>query len=383
MVETRRSSSSSKRPLDSPLPASKRPKESEASSSTEDKLNSGHNHPGEAVVANHELGSESREPPEVEVRSADPPPNGSPKPSDLTFPDKPPSVPTKGDAVVVEEKEAKPAVKRHRKQNSPAWAQLISQSSQNPNMFLFNSLFTIGTARQCNLSLRDDHSVSKILCRLQRTEQGGSSIIKLEISGNKGAVQLNGKIHQKGSSPLTITGGDELIFGTTGRYSYIFQQLSKDTVSAPGLTPSVPILEAQSAPAKNRDVNARGRDTSAVAGASILASLSNISKGLQHLPPSRGNDEDSVPGSLSGASDNGFCDVEMNESMELEGDSLNQNEVDAGSDENMNVDDGKDNGMDNEEVRAPGSNKELRPLLQLLARSSNPDPDFRDRKSVV
>lgn len=379
MVETRRSSSSSKRPLDSPLPASKRPKESEASSSTEDKSNSAH--PAEAVA--NQLGAESREPPEV--GSADPVPTASPKPSDLTFPDKPPSVPTKGDAVV-QEKEAKPTVKRQKKQNSAAWAQLISQYSENPHMYLYGSQFTIGQGRQCQLSLRDP-SVSKILCKLQRIEQGGSSIIKLEISGSKGAVQVNGKIHLKSPNPLIITGGDELVFGTTGRYSYIFQQLAKDTLPASGLAPSLPILEAQSAPAKSRVVNARGRDTSAVTGASILASLSNISKGFQQLPPSRGNDEDSVPGSLSGASDNGFCDVDTNDSVDLEdynGDSLNQKEGDAGSDENMNVDEvAKDNDMDTEEGRIPGSNNELRPLLQLLARSSNADVDFSSSLSKL
>ncbi|KAJ8446970.1 hypothetical protein Cgig2_006598 [Carnegiea gigantea] len=375
MVETRRSSSSSKRPLDSPFPASKRPKESEASSSTEDKSNSAH--PAEAVA--NQLGAESRELPEV--GSADPAPTASPKPSDLTFPDKPPR------NAVVQEKEAKPAVKLQKKQNSAAWAQLISQYSEvrkssvatdgeNPHMFLYGSQFTIGQGRQCQLSLRDP-SVSKILCKLQRIEQGGSSIIKLEISGSKGAVQVNGKIHLKSPNPLIITGGDELIF----------QQLSKDTLPASGLAPSLPILEAQSAPAKSRDVNARGRDTSAVAGASILASLSNISKGFQHLPSSRGNDEDSVPGSLSGASDNGFCDVDTNDSMDLEdynGDSLNQKEGDVGSDENMNVDEvAKDNDMDTEEGRIPGSNNELRPLLQLLARSSNADVDFSSSLSKL
>jgi len=49
-------------------------------------------HPAEAVA--NQLGAESREPPEV--GSADPGATASPKPSDLTFPDKPPSVPTKG-----------------------------------------------------------------------------------------------------------------------------------------------------------------------------------------------------------------------------------------------------------------------------------------------
>lgn len=160
----------------------------------------------------------------------------------------------------------------------------------------------------------------------------------------------------------------------------IFQEFSKDTFAATALPPSLAILEAHTAPATSKDTKARGRDSSAVAGASILASLSTISKRLSRLPPSKGNDEDSVMGSLSGASDNGICDVDMNDSVDLEdynAASLNQKEAGPVSDENTNiVDVAKDAGLDTEEGTAPGSNNELRPFLQLLARSSTPDFDF-------
>ncbi|KAL2945430.1 Protein LEG1-like protein [Bienertia sinuspersici] len=282
MVETRRSSSSSKRPLDSPIPASKRPKESEASSSTEEKSVS--QMPVEDVAAN-----QSQDPPEV--GSADVPPADSPKPSDLNFVEKSSDAQVKDDMAVVDEKETKTPAKRQRLKKSvrsepAAWAQLISQ------------------------------------------------------------------------------------------FSEIFQLLSKDTVPASGLPSTLAILEAQSAPAPSKDSKARGRDSSssAVAGASILASLSTISKRLSRLPPSKGNDEDSTMGSISGASDNGVCDVDMNDSLDLEdyqGASLNQKEVGPVTDENMNIDDSvKDTGLDTEEGVAPGSNNELRPFLQLLARSS-------------
>lgn len=52
-------------------------------------------------------------------------------------------------------------------------------------------------------------------------QRGASSIIKLEITGGKGSVQVNGKAHHKSSSPLTLTGGDELIFGSVGKYAYV------------------------------------------------------------------------------------------------------------------------------------------------------------------
>lgn len=383
MVETRRSSSSSKRPLDSPLPASKRSKESEASSSTEEKSVS--QQPFEAVVAN-QLDSESRDLPEV--GSADLPPTDSIKPSDLNFPDKFPPVEAKValEDAVVDEKDTKSALKRQRlkkniKSEQPAWAQLISQFSENPHEFVRGSQFTVGHGRQCDLWLNDP-SISKMLCKLQRTERGASSIIKLEITGGKGSVQVNGKAHHKSSSPLTLTGGDELIFGSVGKYAYILQQLSMDTLAAPGLPSSLAILEAHSAPDTGKDTKARGRDSSssAVAGASILASLSTFSKRLSRLPPSRGNDEDSAMASLSGASDNGICDVDMNDSLELEDyrdASLNQKEVCPVSDENMNiVDVAKDTGLNTEEGLVPGTNSELRPLLQLLARSSTSDFDF-------
>ncbi|XP_021775363.1 uncharacterized protein LOC110739217 isoform X1 [Chenopodium quinoa] len=387
MVETRRSSSSSKRPLDSPLPASKRSKDSEASSSTEDKSVS--QLPVEEVTttaaAGNQLGSESRDPPEV--GSADLPATGSDKPSDLNFSEKSPAVQVKGgiEDAVVDEKETKTGVKRQRPKKNvrtepTAWGQLISQFSENPHEFIRGSQFTVGHGRQCDLWLKDP-TVSKILCKLQRIERGSSSIIRLEITGGKGAVQLNGKVHCKSSSPLTVTGGDELIFGSagTGRYAYIFQQLSKDTFAAPGLPSSLAILEAQSAPANGNDTKAKGRDSSSSAAAGVLASLSN-SKRLSRLPPSKGNDEDSAMGSLSGASDNGICDVEMTDSLEHQdyhGVSLNQKEVGPVSDENMNIDDAaKGTGLDTEEGPVAGSNNELRPFLQLLARSSTSDFDF-------
>lgn len=54
----------------------------------------------------------------------------------------------------------------------------------------------------------------------------------LEITGGKGAVQVNGKIHQK-SSTLIISGGDELAFSASGQpayvsFSYIFQAANTD-----------------------------------------------------------------------------------------------------------------------------------------------------------
>lgn len=130
-------------------------------------------------------------------------------------------------------------------------------------------------------------------------------------------------------------------------------------------------------------MKSRGRDSpsSTVAGASILASLSTYNKRLSRLPPSKGNEEDSNMGSLSGASDNGICDVYMNDSMdfeELNDASLNPKEAGPASDEHLNVDDlARATALDTEEAAIPGTkNNELRPLLQLLARATASDFDF-------
>lgn len=58
------------------------------------------------------------------------------------------------------------------------------------------------------------------------------------------------------------------------------------------MPPSVGILEAQSAPVKGLHFEARSGDSSAFAGASVLASLSNPRKELSLLPPPSQNEVD-------------------------------------------------------------------------------------------
>ncbi|KAL9247172.1 hypothetical protein vseg_020632 [Gypsophila vaccaria] len=365
MVETRRSSSSSKRPLDSPLPPSKRSKDSEASSSTDGKAPA--QTPAESPLPPLSAGGGGGE-----VGSGDLQPNGSPKPSDLE------KTPANGvvdsGAVAVEEKVGKATGKRQRVKRAvrtlPApWGRLISECAENPTMSIYGPEFTIGYGRQYDLCLRES-SISKLLCKLQRVEQGESFIIRLEIAG--GNVSVNNCSYQKSASPLTVRGGDELIFD--GRYAYIFQQLSEDTLATSGLPPQMAILEAQSAPATSRDSIARGRDASAVAGA--MASLSNIGKRIPSVPPSRDNDDDSAPGSLSGASDNGICNIDMSDIEDYSSPAVAQKDVPL-SDKNINTDDlERDTGLDNDDGAVAGSNNDLRPLLQMLGGSPPVDIDF-------
>uniref|UniRef100_A0A2P2MTQ0 AAA+ ATPase domain-containing protein n=2 Tax=Rhizophora mucronata TaxID=61149 RepID=A0A2P2MTQ0_RHIMU len=320
MVETRRSSSN-KRPLpsssavpnspSSPPPASKRSKlqavaaavaAAEASSSTNDS----------SVAAQVENLSPAKEsgsvPQDPELQSSDLQATKPPIPAaaveksrgaadaegeDLVSPQ------PLGEAAVNGEKSKAAGVGLNRlkrkqakasKLNAKAaWGKLISQCSQDPHLTMFGTIFTVGQSRQCNLWLNDPSS-SNILCKVKHIERGGASIVLLEIAGGKGIVQVNGKHYQKNSSVI-LTGGDELVFSPSGKHAYIFQQLSSDSIGAPGVS-SVSILEAQNAPVKRMHIEARSRDASAFAGASILASLSNLRKDLSLLPPPANSSED-------------------------------------------------------------------------------------------
>ncbi|XP_076915850.1 uncharacterized protein LOC143575331 isoform X2 [Bidens hawaiensis] len=299
MVETRRSSSSSKRTLSSsPIPTGKRSKAAEAASSSTTGTPA---EPIEAVVKE----SESQE---QEVRSDDPSKKESDACEEVTGVDVP-------DKSQVAQAEAQPLVfpmslgnslidvektktkanggstslnrskKRQSKSNVGfAWGKLLSQCPQNPHIVMEHDVFTVGQGHQCDLWL-SDKSISKSLCSLRhiKSQQGGASITLLEITGGKGTVKVNGKVCAKRST-LPLRAGDEVVFSSSGRHAYIFQQLSNDNVAA-DVAPSVSILEANSGSLKGLQLEARSRDPSAVAGASILASLSNIQKELSLLPP--------------------------------------------------------------------------------------------------
>nr|KYP39519.1 ATPase family AAA domain-containing protein 1 [Cajanus cajan] len=159
---------------------------------------------------------------------------------------------------------------------------LLFMLLQNPHVSMSEPIFTVGQGGNCNLWL-EDPTIVGVLCKLSHIECGGSSGALLEITGGKGFIHVNGRIHRK-NARLILSGGDEVVFGSSAKYAYIFQQLTNDNISTADI-PSVSILEAQSAPINGMQVEARSGDPSAVAGASILASLSNIRKELSLLPP--------------------------------------------------------------------------------------------------
>ncbi|CAL0300545.1 unnamed protein product [Lupinus luteus] len=293
MVETRRSSSSSKRTLSSPSPStSKRSKVSQhVSPST---LHA----PGTiSRVKESDTGNGSRE---SELRSADLPDTASLKPVDDCNEDKTPSVPVKVEDLVSPQYIGETAPdadkskaagtgagrskKRVTKSTKPvpkaAWGNLLSQCSQNPHLSMFDPIFTVGQGRQCNLWLKDP-SVGNVLCKLSHIERGGSSVALLEITGSKGAVQVNGKTHRKNVRQI-LSGGDEVVFGSSGKHAYIFQPLMNN-ITTTGIPSPVSIFEAKGAPIVEIKSEARSGDSSAVPGASILATLSDLHKDLSVL----------------------------------------------------------------------------------------------------
>ncbi|XP_011082476.1 uncharacterized protein LOC105165229 isoform X1 [Sesamum indicum] len=375
MVETRRSSSSSKRPLSSPsspLPSGKRSKAAEASSS------STNDSPASEEVVDAAV------PKELEAGSADLAISGVVKQSDDLTAEKSPEPAVEDDTVIDAEKgkSSGPSVNRGKKRQLKsdtgiAWGKLLSQCSQNPHVVMHRPTFTVGQGRQCDLWVGDP-TVSKSLCSLKLMEtEGGDSVTVLEITGKKGAVQVNGKVYPKDST-IPLNGGDEVVFSSSGKHAYIFQQLTNSGESATDMPPSVSILEAHGGPIKGLHIEARTGDPSTVAVASTLASLSHLSNELSLLPPSSRSGEDvqqaseipSVPTTCE-VPDNCVVDTEMKDtSVHNDVASASVVEKTGGpspglASDNLNI--------DAEIGKIVGENNDLRPVLHFLGPTA---PDF-------
>ncbi|KAK4788210.1 hypothetical protein SAY86_019529 [Trapa natans] len=242
-----------------------------------------------------------------------------------------------------------------------AWGQLLSQCSQNPHMVMRGNIFTVGQSRRCNLCLNDP-STSTTLCKLKHVERDGSSATMLEITGSKGAVQVNGKIYPRNTS-VPLCGGDEVVFSTTGNHAYVFQQLDNESPADPGIS-SVSILETQTEPMKEIQIESRTGDPSAVSGASILASL-NLSKEFSLLPPTEdgaGPSEGPVVPSVCRMSDDQVADVDMRDAHNHDGTAgvSPKGKAIVTSDENIN--ECLENNKDIADGKAPRSSYELPPL---------------------
>ncbi|KAI3741803.1 hypothetical protein L1987_59481 [Smallanthus sonchifolius] len=149
-----------------------------------------------------------------------------------------------------------------------AWGKLISQSCQIPHVVMDSPVFTVGHKHKCDLWIGDP-SITL-------------SITLLEITGGKGIVKVNGRIYPK-KSTVSLKAGDEVVFSSSGKHAYIFQKLSNGDATT-NMT-SLNLLESHNGPLKQLQFESESRDPSAFAGASILASLPNIQKELSLLPP--------------------------------------------------------------------------------------------------
>ncbi|KAK1647846.1 hypothetical protein QYE76_065651 [Lolium multiflorum] len=181
---------------------------------------------------------------------------------------------------------------RRRKETVPQqhvapWAKLLSQCSQSPHVSITVPQFCVGQGKRCNLLLKDQ-SVSKVLCKLMHTEQGGPC--ELEVTGDKGVVLLNGRAVSPGVK-LPLAGGDELVFSSCGKHAYIFQHPLNDKVSKVVPSSAISLLEPPSAGVKHIHMENRTEVTSAVAGTEILASVSNQSKDLPGVPPASAGED--------------------------------------------------------------------------------------------
>ncbi|KAH6826899.1 AAA-type ATPase family protein [Perilla frutescens var. hirtella] len=382
MVETRRSSSSSKRPLSSPsssLPNRKRSKGAEASSSSLNDSPSSEEVVG-AVVEK-----------ELESGSADLDSGGAEKQSEDVAADKSPEAVAAGDSIIDADKGKSSGApvnrgkKRQLKTNAGvAWGKLISQCPPNPHVVLHRPTFTVGQGRQCDLWVRDT-TISKSLCKLKHMEsEGGEALTLLEITGKKGAVQVNGKHYYKDTT-IPLNAGDEVVFSLSDKRSYVFQQLTDESTSMMDDPASVSVLEAHNGSIKGLHIEARSGDPSAVSVASTLESLPNHPE--ESLLPSSSQEAEVAQHGSEIPSLPSACEVSDN-CAETRKDASDRNDGAMVSDaekagvlspdvsiKNLNV--ATENGKS-----LPESN-DLRPLLPILPNSTAPKFDISGTISKI
>ncbi|KAL0846195.1 hypothetical protein Bca101_019441 [Brassica carinata] len=398
MVETRSSSSASKRfcSSSSPEPSASSPRPSKRSKVKIDAASTaiesaaaaaepaGSSSASEIPIENQgpvsDPGSESGEP---ELRSSDPQGvDAAEKPVVLTDvplreaspeTDANPEVDVLATPTVAEEGVADGEKSKAGKKRAKApWAKLLSQYPQfactlnwNPHRIMRGPVFTVGR-RGCDLSIKDQ-SMPSTLCELKQAENGGPSVATLEITGNGVLVQVNGKCYQKGAL-VHLRGGDE-----------IFQPLKDENLAAPDRAFSEKLFEARGGRVHSET---RAGESSAVDGASILASLSKY-RNLHLRPPiaksAKRQQNPEVPLEPPTCND---CtsDTDMNDA-----DSNNDHAAIASvektaastsytANENLNADGSElDPVQEADGGNPPASGYEIRPILRLLGESSSLD----------
>ncbi|CAK7336687.1 unnamed protein product [Dovyalis caffra] len=256
----------------------------------------------------------------------------------------------------------------YQKQNSgfeTPWCKLLSQSAQNQNIVICTSSYSIGSTRQCDFLLKD-HAIGTIQCKIKHTQREGGAVAVLETSGSKGSVQVNGTPVKRGAICVLIS-GDEVAFGGLGNHAFKI-----DFVVA---LSHVKSAEVHNSLGKYLQLERRSGDPSAVAGASILASLSSLRPDL-----SRWKSPGQTISKIHHGTDVPAQSV-VNDGSEVELDGMEGNSTpNLGSDkaaevgaieQNLPHDCSQDSGTEAGNVKISGMNDLIRPFFRMLARSSN------------
>lgn len=187
----------------------------------------------------------------------------------------------------------------------------------------------------------------------------------LESTGSKGSVIVNGTLVKK-STCCTLNSGDEVVFGLHGNHSYIFQQVNTEV--------AVKGAEVQSGVGKFMQLERRSGDPSAVAGASILASLSNLRQDLTRWKsPSQTASKPHQGADVS-------IHTVLPDGTEIELDGLGNSTPSMGTDKAADAEasnkntpmdcDPEDAGAEPGNVKYSGVNDLLRPFFRILAGST-------------
>ncbi|KAF2314198.1 hypothetical protein GH714_024018 [Hevea brasiliensis] len=234
-------------------------------------------------------------------------------------------------------------------ETSTPWCKLLSESAQNPNVLIYPYSYTIGSNKNCNFPLKDQ---SGILCKIKHTQREGSAVAVLESTGTKGSVQVNG-VAVKKNTGRTLHSGDEQVI---------------TDVAVKG-------AEVQSSIGKLLQLERRSGDPSAVAGASILASLSSL---RQDIPRYKSPDQNT--GKIHQGTEMPAHSV-VHDGTEVELDGLEINSTpNAGSDKAADIgavgkdlphDCNQDSGTEAGNVKLSGVNDLIRPFFRMLAQSTS------------
>ncbi|XP_039687397.1 uncharacterized protein [Medicago truncatula] len=196
-------------------------------------------------------------------------------------------------------------------------------------------------------------------------QREGSDVAVLESTGSKGSVIVNGTLVKK-STCCTLNSGDEVVFGLHGNHSYIFQQVNTEV--------AVKGAEVQSGIGKFMQLERRSGDPSAVAGASILASLSNLRQDLTRWKsPSQTASKPHQGADVS-------IHTVLPDGTEIELDGLGNSTPSMGTDKAADAEasnkntpmdcDPEDAGAEPGNVKYSGVNDLLRPFFRILAGST-------------